>query len=244
MHLLYDGTFDGLLTTIFYGYQETGTVAIYKAAYYEVTLIAESRFIVSEPDKATRVYESICSKLSSNTLKNIYYTYLSDLDESETLILKYLKLCYRYTDSINLAKNNPIIHNVDLTVRRVHLEAHRFTGFVRFKELYPMVFYAQIAPVHAILPLILSHFEKRFSDQSFMIHDVKRNEMILYNKKQAFIQKLTAEESNTLRHLKTSDAFETLFKAYYHAATISERLNLRQRNSYMPKRYFKHLPEL
>lgn len=241
---LYDGSFDGLLTAIFYGYSEQQEVHIYKAQLYAPSLFTSPKTIVTEPDKAERVYTSIHNKLSTATLENVYCAYLSEEEGVETLILSYLKLCYRYTDNINLAKNNDIIRAIDLAVKHVRLEAHRYNGFVRFKEIRPMLFYAQIEPDHYILPLLVEHFEKRFSDQSFMIHDIKRSKAIVYNQKEIFIQELTPEEATVLLRTPIEDPFAKLFKTYYTAATIPERINIRRRNAYMPKRYFKHLIEL
>ena len=241
---LYDGSFDGLLTAIFYGYQEHEEVHIHKATHYAPSFLTITKNIVTESDKAERVYSSIHNKLSTSTLENVYCAYLSEEEGVETLILQYIKLCYQYTDSINLAKNNDIIREIDLAVKHVRFEAHRYNGFVRFKEIRPMLFYAQISPDHHILPLLIEHFEKRFSDQCFMIHDVKRHEVIVYNKEEIFIQKLTPEEAEVLLKTSVDDPFEKLFKAYYTSTTIPERVNIKRRNAYMPKRYFKYLVEL
>ncbi|ADZ84757.1 TIGR03915 family putative DNA repair protein [Cellulosilyticum sp. ST5] len=241
---LYDGTFDGLLTAIFYGYGEREEVHIYKSQLYAPSFFTSPKTIVTEAEKADRVYTSIHDKLSTSTLENVYCAYLSEEEGVETLILNYLKLCYRYTDRINLAKNNDIIRAMDLAVKHVRFEAHRYVGFVRFKEIRPMLFYAQIEPDHHILPLLIEHFEKRFSDQCFMIHDVKRSEVIVYNQKEIFIQQLTPHEAEVLLRTQIDDPFEKLFKAYYTSTTIPERINIKRRNAYMPRRYFKHLVEL
>lgn len=244
IHYLYDGSFDGLLTAIFYAYSDKQEVHIYKAQLYAPSLLATTKTILTESDKAERVYTSIHQKLSTSTLEKVYCAYLSEEDEVETLILNYLKLCYQYTDTINLAKNNDIIRAIDLSVKHVRLEAHRYQGFVRFKEIGPMVFYAPIEPDHYILPLLIDHFERRFSDQYFMIHDVKRSKAIVYNKKEILIQELTQEEADALLNTPMADPFENLFKAYYASTTIPERINVRRRNAFMPRRYFKHLVEL
>lgn len=243
-HYLYDGSFDGLLTAIFYGYSEKDEVHIYKTQLYAPSLLATSKTIITEIDKADRVYTSIHKKLSTSTLEKVYCAYLSEEEEVETLILNYLKLCYRYSDTINLAKNNDIIRAIDLAVKHVRLEAHRYNGFVRFKEIRPMLFYATIEPDHYILPLLMEHFEKRFSDQCFMIHDIKRSKAIVYNQKEIFIEELTPEEADVLLKTPMDDPFEKLFKAYYNSTTIPERMNIKKRNAYMPRRYFKHLIEL
>lgn len=241
---LYDGSFEGLLTALFYAYPIKEQTAIYKSEFYETTLLSNYKNINTETDKAERVYVGIESKLSHATLKNIYLLYLSEIENVETLILDYIRLCFKYGDSINLAKNNDIIRKVDLLCRKVTLEVHRFYGFVRFKEIALLTFYAQIEPDHNILPLLGKHFKSRFSDQRFIIHDLKRNFCLVYNLKELFYQKLSSEESSSLMKANIKDPFETLFNTYFKATTIKERANKRQQHAYMPTRYFKHLVEL
>lgn len=241
---LYDGSFDGLLSCIFYAYKDKKASSIFREDAYHPSLLTTSLSIPTEVDKATRVHDSILKKLSFSTLSNIYYLYLSEYEDAETLVLHYLRLCYEYTDQINLAKNNDIIRKVDLYTKRVGHEVHRFTGFVRFEEISPMVFYAKIEPDHFILPLLMEHFVKRFSDQSFIIHDLKREVALVYNTKEAFLQNLSHEEHLKLLRAPNHDPFINLFKTYYKATTITERINIRRRNAFIPRRYFKHLGEL
>lgn len=241
---LYDGSFEGLLTTIFYAYQDKDEVLITKQIHYVPHLLYEAHNIEVEEDKFERVYISIQTKLSTSILSTLYYLYLSELEGCENLCLDYLKLCYHYGETINLAKNNDTIIQVDAFRRKVTLEVHRFNGFVRFNEINPGCFYAQIEPDHNILPLLSAHFTKRFSDQSFIIHDLKRRTALVYNQKETYLHKLTLSESNVLANLNIKDPFQSLFKSYYDSTTIKERKNPRLQKSFAPKRYWKHLAEM
>lgn len=241
---LYDGSFSGYLTAIFYAYSEKDEVHIYRESTYSPSLLAATRSIETEENKADRVNDSILNKLSWDTLDNLYHIYLSEEPEAETLGLNYLKLCYRYSNSINLAKNNDIIRLVDLTCRRVYGEAHSYLGFVRFKEIGPMTYYAAIEPVHNVLPLLMGHFKRRFSDQNFIIHDQSRKCAIIYDQTEIYLRYLSTEESKDLAKAEISDDFEDLFRTYYKAATIASRKNPRLQNHWMPKRYYKHLVEI
>ena len=244
VHYLYDGTFDGYLTALFDGYTEKEEVHIYKEKEYSPTLLAVSKLITTDIEKSERVYQSVYSKLSKATLDHLYLLHLSCKEEADSLGLFYLKLCYRYGDSINLAKNNDIIREVDLISRQVYGEVHSFCGFVRFKEIRPMMFYAAIEPDNNILPLLIPHFRTRFSDQHFIIHDQKRRTAIFYDTQTIKIQYLTSEESTALARAEIEDPFETFFRTYFKAATIDSRINPRQQNAFMPKRYYKHLVEV
>jgi probable DNA metabolism protein len=241
---LYDCSFEGLLTTIFYAYGCKDEIKITKSSSYVPSLITTTEEINTEEDKFNRVYSSIRDKLSYSTLRNVYYLYLSDIPNSEDLIYRYIKLCYKFGDSINLAKNNDIIICVDKYCRKVSLEAHRFTGFVRFKEIAPFTFYSTIEPDHNIIPIIHSHFVERFSDQNFIIHDIKREIALIYNKEEGIISSFSKNYIESLNSSHLSDNFEDLWKEFYNAINIKERENLKLRSRSMPKRYWNHLPEV
>lgn len=241
---IYDNTFEGLLTAIFYAYSCKEDCIITKSKDYIASFLNEVSDISTEYDKFNRVYNSIVEKLNDEVLTNLYYLYLSDIPDSDSLALKYLKLCYKYGINVNLAKNNDIIILVDKYIRRVTLEAHRFTGFVRFKEVAPLSFYASIEPDHNILPIILNHFTERFSDQNFIIHDLKRELAIVYNKKSPIITDFKKEDSKVFTSSLADDEFEALWKTFYNSVNIKERKNHRLRNLFMPRRYWTHLTEL
>ena len=243
IELIYDGTFEGLLTAIFYGYTYKEEIKITNNKNYLPSLLDKPIYIKTEEDKFNRVYKSILNKLSNTVLEKIYYVYLSEVNNSENIIMKYVKLCYKYGVNINLAKNNNIIIFIDKYSKKVIKEAHNFTGFVRFKEFAPLSFYSAIEPDHNILPLLIGHFVKRFQDQNFIIHDLKREEAIIYNKESVVISNLPKEKYKTFMSNCKNDEFENLWKTFFKATDIKERKNLRLQCQLMPKRYWKHMTE-
>ena len=240
---VYDGTFEGLLTCIFYAYPEKEKVIISNQKSYIPNMLNILTFIETEQDKYERVYNSIKTKLNSKVLSNIYISYLSEIEGCENTILQYLKLCYKYNTSINLAKNNDTIMLMDRYIRKVNIEAERFKQFVRFHKIAPLSFYAKIEPDHNVIPLIIDHFAERFSDQNFIIHDIKREIAIIYNKTNSIIIPLEKSKATEIMTINNDNTFENLFKVFYNSITIDERLNLRCRNNFMPKRYHKNLTE-
>ena len=244
IEFLYDGSLEGLFTAIFYAYPYKDDCTINKLGNHIPSLLKEIKEITTESDKFKRVYNSIIQKLNGKVLNNVYYLYLSEIDGVENIILDYLKLCYKYGTNINLAKNNDTIILVDKYYKKVAQEAHMFTGFVRFKEIAPLSFYAQIEPVYNILPIILNHFTLRFSDQNFIIHDLKREKAIMYNKESSIITDLSKDEGYLLSNLNNDENFESLWKTFYKSVNIKERENSKLRNQHMPKRYWNHLTEI
>ena len=243
--LLYDGSLYGLLTAIYHGfYMKEKDIKIYNKDIYKPNFLNMEFSINTEESKALKVYNSINNKLGITILKNVYYLYLAEGDEVDTLIFKYLKLAFKYGPEISLAKNNDIVIAVDKYRRRVSLEAHRFIGFVRFKAIGENHYYSKISPDHNILPLIIDHFTNRFKNQNFIIHDTKRELAIIYNMSQGIITNLSREQGNYFFHNSFDKNYENLWKTFYSSVNIVERNNPRTQKNYMPSRYFKNLTEL
>jgi len=236
---LYDGTFHGYLTAVFYAYTDKNVGNIKKSSEFVPNLLDTPIETPTEEDKAQRIIKSIQEKLSSYTLRNLYYIFLSEQNDCELLAFRYLKLCYHTDNQINLAYQNPLVHQCVLTAKKVSLELQRMKGFVRFRKI-DEIYYATIEPDHNILPLMIKHFTLRFSDQNFVIHDLKRKYALAYDatgKEHWFCQ--VAEEFSP----QQKDEYIDLFRLFYQSVTIAERQNLRLQKQFMPTRYQKYMPE-
>ncbi|MDF2821331.1 MAG: hypothetical protein K0R15_1772 [Clostridiales bacterium] len=240
---IYDGTFEGLLTTIYYSYLDKDEVNICRLENHIPTLFSEIINVTTDSEIFEKVYRSTLKKLSTEVLRNIYYLYLSEIDGCENLIYSYYKLCFKCGVSINLAKNNDTIIAVDTMVHKVNLEVHRFTGFVRFQEIRSLVFYSPIEPDHNIVSLLSTHFVDRFRDQYFIIHDTKRASALIYNKEEAYLRDFTSHDQQLLLSQAKDDAYADLFKTFFNSVNIKERYNPSYQARSMPKRYWKNLSE-
>ncbi len=238
---LFDGSFEGFLTCIYYSYYNKKKPELFiDKNYYIPNFTYDLIEIGTEKDKFERVYSSLEKKLLDETLRRIYYLFLSSEDENYSLLYEYIKLCFKYEKEVDLHLNNDIILNTHKLARRVSLEAHRFTGFVRFQEVYKDTFYSKISPDHNILPLLLNHFVNRFSSMRFIIHDTKREIAIIYDGKKATLGELKLEQVPKI----TPGVYEELWKRYFKSTTILERENPRLQKRSMPKRYWTNLPEI
>lgn len=241
--LIYDGTFDGLLTACFLGYQDKEVTNIVPFERYQLDLLQEPQEVITDKTKADRVYHSILTNLSAYTLENIYYAYLSELPGCDFLILQYLRLCYQKGPKINAARQHPIIDRIYRLRFKVTRELERMKGFLRFQELAPLFFLAQIESDHNLLPILIPHLQKRFSDQDMLIFDQKRNRALLIRGQQSTIIPFTQDEVNYLLAQSCDDEYIQLFRQYFQTINIPERENLRQQSNYMPRRYRKNMME-
>ncbi|MDY6367119.1 MAG: TIGR03915 family putative DNA repair protein [Clostridia bacterium] len=126
------------------------------------------------------------------------------------------------------------------TVKKVLHERHKFTGFLRFRESENGVLYAPYSPDNDITELITPHFVKRLNSP-FIIHDVSRNVVSISDGQTFKIVKTTLKAEFT--ESSQERECEELFRTYFKSVNIKERKNIRQQNSFMPKKYRKYMTE-
>ncbi len=125
-------------------------------------------------------------------------------------------------------------------------EAHRLSGLLRFSVGKTGVPVAFCSPDHFILPILAEHFSLRFGDSSWAIVDEKRRlalikhidheaELTVYNPAHPWFRGL---------HNGNSDAWESLWLSYFKAINNESRVNPKVQLQFMPKRYWKYLPEM
>lgn len=240
MDYLYDGSFEGLLTCIYNHYYIKKASGIYVKGQYQSDFLSVCKEITTDLKKSEKVYHAIKTKISSQSLKNAYYLFLSNYHEKENLILSYLIRAFKMGPSIDEHHSDPMIHQVHLISRKVSLEAHRFLGLLRFSDLNGTL-YSIIEPDHDILVLLGDHFTDRLKNQNFIIHD-KRRKKALWSKQGEWL--ISFYELNDGFISQKEQTYEKLWKHYYNHIAVEGRENDRLRKQYMPARYWKHLTEL
>lgn len=239
---LYDGSFDGLLTAYFYAYNDQDVSGICRETVYQPDLLSRPLHVETQPDKSARIRQSVQRNLSAYTMQNLYLLYLSELPDCDLLGLQYLRLCFHHGAGIHNAKHHPIIRKVEDYRHKVHVEYDHMKGFLRFQQIDHLVFYARFAPDHNQLPLLISHLERRFSDQKMIVHDEKRQCALLYNLQRSIIVPFCEADAPRLLEHRQDDQID-LFRQYFQTINIPERANPRLQANYMPHRYRKYMPE-
>ena len=241
--LLYDDSFEGLLTSIYDAfYSKTQIEGIYgKFDFNSPLLLGEIIEVSTDINKFKKVRSAIINKIDSLCLKKIYMVYLSNLDDKGTIIFKYLKVAFKLKGDVHSFLHIDIIHQIDKIKKQVSLEAHRFKGFIRFKSIDDTFLYSSIEPDNDILELIGNHFMKRFSNEYWIIHDISRNKALIYDTNNYEIIELL--EADCKKLIELNDEYSSLWKTYFKSTTIEERKNLRLQKRMMPKRYWKHIFE-
>ena len=242
LRYIYDGTFEGLLTCIYEAYyrHETPTHILCGDELQE-DLLDRCVNINTDNNKADKVLNSVRIKISNDALDNVYHAYLSEIDDIGVWIYRYLKLGWKVGTSVDSYLWEDAIIKVHEVCKKVQFESARMLGLIRFRELQGGIYYAPIGPDHNIISLIAPHFAKRLGDQSWMIHDVKRDIAALYNKKEWTIAVI--RQKNALLLHGDELEFQRLWKQYFQSIAITGRCNPKLQRRNMPSRYWLYLVE-
>ncbi|NLI93885.1 MAG: DNA metabolism protein [Peptococcaceae bacterium] len=240
MDYLYDGSFEGLLTSIYLHYYEEKAEGIYPETNYQYSLMSPSRIVHTDSLLAAKVYDAIERKISHDSLRSVFYVYLSSHPCKENLILKYLLLGFKLGYKIEGYHTHPDILPVIETARKVSFEAHRFLGLLRFAESDNFL-YAAFEPDHNILMLIADHFAERLQRENFIIHDRKRDLAVVYNQKDWILSDFHLHKDILFSNSETY--FQTLWTEYFTHIGIDSRKNKKLQAHFVPQRYRRNLIE-
>lgn len=240
---IYDGSFDGFLTCIYEAYYRNENPSdIIPMDRLEDNFLYQRYIITTDLEKATKVYKSIEEKISRETLRRVFYTFLSELSGSGGVILDYLRLGYKIGKDIDSHLSNDKVLQIDKLYQKVSGERHAMCGLLRFKKLENEILYAEYEPQYNVTGLIAPHFASRLANENWVIHDIKRNIGGLYNKKEWIIKDFELEDDLVVH--EDEGEYQEMWKSYYKHISIETRKNLRLKKNNMPMKYWKYLVEL
>jgi probable DNA metabolism protein len=244
--LIYDGTIEGFLTSIFYCYEKDEfSNKISSKATFQNSLLDEFVEITTDAEKASRVKRGIIKKVGVNLFNEINTVFCSDDKNKDNIVFEYLKLIFAFGAKTRLMLNNERVMAYNDLLKKVTYERHRMIGFIRFEENVDGVMYAKYSPDNNITHLLLGHFSNRFSTQNFIIHDTKRNILGVYSKEvNKFFTYTASEYLKQIDLAQDEKFFQRLWQNYYRDTSIKERKNKTLMMAHMPRRYHTNLTEL
>lgn len=248
--LVYDGSFDGFLTCVFQVYDLRLTqVNIQRKSHAQESLFGSSDEVFTDSDKADRVWKGIKKKTSSAGSSRLYYAFLSEKNQVENLLLRYIQYALKSDLPIDTDFAEKDVLEVTQVAKSVGREKHRMEAFVRFKLTKDDLYFANIEPDFDVLPLISKHFKSRYADQKWIIYDLKRGYGLYYDLEKVDIINISLPED--FDPTKTSIdffapeelEFQTLWQDYFQSTNIPSRKNIKLHVQHVPKRYWKYLSE-
>lgn len=239
---LYDGSFEGILTCVYEAYRLRSMPQIIASDEYQEKFFEKTQFIQTDQNKASRVGQKL-KAISLEVFLTVQCCYLSETMHKGDIILKYIQQALLLGKQVDHNYAEPAVCAALDCRRSVTFEAHRFKGLLRFQELQDGSWYAPCEPDHCILPLLANHCRGRFSQQNWIIHDIKRDMAMLFT--QGELQLFTHTDLDDIQQ-KLSSAekqYQALWKTFFKNIAITERTNPRLQRQFMPKKYWKYLIE-
>lgn len=255
----FDGTWDGLLTTVFTVYSMRlqqqalvpGTVELHRADG-ELPLFADSIVAVTtDTALSSRVWTGLQRLMSRAAISALATSFLSEDPAMDTPTLRYVvKIFESRQPGKERDFSDPDVLAVMRTCKAVRYDAHRLLQFVRFQRAKDGTYFAMVDPVTNVLPMTLHHFTNRFADQRFILYDRRRGYGYLYDGHAPQLISLPDETSRVASGYLPDDLldpqerlFRQLWKCYFHSIAIPERANPKKQRQDMPVRYWRFLPE-
>ncbi|MBJ6119383.1 TIGR03915 family putative DNA repair protein [Pontibacter sp. BT310] len=251
MHLYtYEGTFEGLLTVVFEAYERKAwPTAIEQEQVAQPGIFGTTIAVVTDEEKAQRVWKGLQHRLSATARKQLYYTYLWEQPGFELIIFNYIKLAFGTSENIEGNFTAPCVLQVQQAAKQLHREKHRMEAFVRFQKTTNELYYAHIEPDFNVLPVIIEHFTKRYADQRWAIYDTRRRYGAYYDLHSTTFVTLDAAPCKGMGVLPESaitqqeKTYQQLWQVYFDHVNIVERKNPKLHLRHVPKRYWKYLSE-
>ena len=242
--MIYDGTFDGLLTVLFRTNKDRRVPgAIKRSKQTQLGLFDEHTTVTSDLAIAKRVWEGLKKWLGWKHRQKLYHAFLSNAPEVEMAICRYVHdaVPSGSGDTAHLASHIRV-HSLAQRVRR---EAHRMKGFVRFQREADGRYLALVSPRYDVLPLIRHHFEARFADREWIIYDTRRSYGLMYDGDSTKALQLDlAQLRSASSGVEASERqYQSLWKRYYQTINIDLRNNPKLHLQYLPRRYWRYLTE-
>lgn len=246
----YDKTFEGLLTAIFDAYsRKTFPDKLLKEGDVPPLFMEESYTVTTQEDRANRVWIALEKKLSKPACNMLTYVWLSEEEGSDELLFRYIKKNIDSSVSIEANFGDKDVLEILRLARKVGHEAQYLRQFVRFQKAADDIFFAPVSPIYNALPLAIPHFTDRFSDQKWVIYDIKRKYGYYYDLNSTI--EITLDNDDHLLSGKLDESlmaedekiFQELWKSYFKSMTIKERINPKLQRQHMPKRFWKYLTE-
>ncbi|MVZ64636.1 DUF4130 domain-containing protein [Sphingobacterium sp. DK4209] len=250
IYYLFDGSYYGYLTAFFQLFKDKNFDAEPSTLEkMNSNLFAQQITVDSDAEKAKRIITGLELHIGTASTYDFYKNFLSEDPIAWRVGFKLMLFIFK--DNKIVLKNyaHPDSLYFSQTVKKMGRESHRMKAFIRFSKSEDELYSAVIEPDFNVLPLIISFFKRRFTDQRWLIYDLKRDYGYLYDLNQ--VQEVTMAKSNSthselalsIQLDKQELHYQKLWKAYFRATNIVARKNMKLHLQHVPKRYWKYLVE-
>lgn len=241
----YDGTLDGWLCCVYESYQKREIPASVISAAGPMGAASNSLFppkiIQTDLQSARRVKEGICNRIGADFWQILRQAFFTCLKNKEELMLLLTRKGFSYGDKVLLLTEDPVVQQINKSLRFLGTEIDKWRGFVRFTEIQGVLI-AVIGAKNCVLPFIAPHFCRRFHQEHFIIYDENHQMALVYRPGERAIVPLERFFPGEIG--AEEERYKMMWRAYYDSIEIKPRHNERCRRTHMPQWYWAYLTEM
>jgi len=232
-----DGTLEGLLTAIYAAFeQDLHPPNIQLVEQQQSSLFDSVIPVITNIEQAEKMKARIIEAAGKRCYDNVKALYLSDDPTRGGTAFRYTDYALRTGEwSLNHLAH-PVVAEAESIIRKVYLEARYMIQFVRFADIGSGLYYAHISPQASVVPLIMSHFAKRYNVQPFIIHDSIHGLSGVFNTRRWWMVEGVPEGISLAS--EADDCYQQLWQRFYKTIAIPERKNPTVQRNFMPKRFW------
>lgn len=240
MILVYDGTFEGFLSLVYeVYYKKLKPIKIYKTLPNEM-IFEEILELNTSKDNAIKVLNAIKTKFPKELIQRILNIFMCDSKEFELYLLEYIIIGFKEVKQLyNI--NNSCVFYLNSLEKELFRNVHKLTGFVRFEELEDGTLYAKVESKFNVVYFLGKHFLKRFNNQNFIIHDLNRKLAFVKIQNDFSVQEVAFFDEPI--YSSNEQKFQKLWKSFFSAVTIKERINPKLQTQMVPLLYRTYMSE-
>lgn len=249
---IYDRSWDGMLTAVFDAFFRHSFPVAMLDETETPPMFVEVHRVTTDEEKAGRVFRALQKKLTPAALNSLATSLYSELPGLDMHLFLYICKAVKAERSIETHFADADVLFVTNASRRVGRERLRMMQFIRFQKTADGTYFAMVEPDCDVLPLVLPHFSDRFSEERWLIYDRRRRYGYYYADHKSV--RVTFEADAPVFRLpdgrlseemcdEDEHLYQDLWRTYFKAICIRERMNPRKHRKDLPVRYWKYLTE-
>ena len=238
-----EDTLTGILTGVYDAWASRlghEHVRLRSGEYEDLELFCEYTEVAPDLTKAGKVLRTIQTRLGEEAYEMIAYAAAYPHTGKADAIYLMIVVGLHLPDGRKVSGmlTHPDVRLVFELRRKTWHMAHRYMGFVRFREMRNGVLFSRIEAEADILALIAPHFADRLPLEDWAIYDGRCRKAAVHPAGKGWVILEEAEEAfSGLQESEEEPYFDRLWKIFHRAVGIESRTNDRLQMSFLPKKF-------
>jgi len=240
MRVVYDATFEGYLSLVYEVYYNKISPSEILKTMPNSLLLEDIYSCKYNEEYSQKVLEALRKKFTKKNFATILNIFMCDTAAFEMELLEYIVEGFKEQNNLQNINNSSIFKIAKLE-KQLFSNVHKMTGFLRFEELEDGSLYAKLESQFNLVYFLGKHFAKRFNNQVYFIHDIKRSLVFVHSP--AFKGVRMVADFELPKFSQSEEKFKKLWREFFESVTIESRKNEKLQKNVVPLLYRTYMSE-